>query len=308
MQRLLVWNGSSGQAAGHAQWLADIGGSDAMHVIDLSREHKLSESIAAACKSGCRTVVAAGGDGTVNAVVNAIMSLDLERRPNMAILPLGTANDFAATLGIPDDVDQAFGLIDTNQVVPVDVVKIHAEGFVRYYANIAAGGNSVRASDAITDEIKAQWGAFAYLRGGLPVLADLESYRITAVCDDEEFADLDCWAVLVANGRTNAGRIVVAPTASPVDGLMDVIIIQGGTILNIVDIVSQALLGNYLECEQVIHRQVGRLRLHSVPGMRFTIDGEVIDEEPVEFEALPGAISMFVGDEFWNEQRQVPAA
>lgn len=308
MQRLLVWNGSSGQAAEHAQWLADISQNDAMQIIDLSREHKLTEAIAAACDSGCRTVIAAGGDGTVNAVVNSFISLDLERRPRMAILPLGTANDFAATLGIPDGVNQALKLLDTDHLVPVDVVKIHAEGFVRYYANIAAGGNSVRASELITDEIKAQWGAFAYLRGGLPLLVDLETYRITATCDSEVFGDIDCWAVLVANGRTNAGRIVVAPTASPVDGLLDVIIIQGGTVLNILDIVSQALLGNYLECEQVIHRQVRRLRLHSVPGMRFTIDGEVIDEEPVEFEALPGAISMYVGDEFWSEQRQVPAA
>lgn len=304
MQRLLVWNGSSGQAAEHAEWLADAGRAHGMQLVDLSQDCDLSKVIAAACDAGCRTVIAAGGDGTVNAVVNSIMSLDVQRRPNLAILPLGTANDFAATLEIPDDIEQALALIQTNQIVPIDVAKIQAQNFERYYANIAAGGNSARASEMITDEIKASWGAFAYLRGGLPLLADLKTFVVTAKCDSEEFVDIDCWAILVANGKTNAGRIVVAPYASPVDGLLDVIIIQGGTVLNIVDIVSQALLGNYLECEQVIHRQVRRLSLHSNPGMRFTIDGEIIDEEPVEFRALAGAISMFVGDAFWQEHQQ----
>ncbi len=307
MQRLLVWNGGSGQAAEHAEWLAEIGRGDSMRIVDLSRECKLTDVIATACDAGCKTIVAAGGDGTVNAVVNSIMSLDLQIRPSLAILPLGTANDFAGTLQIPDDIEQALELINTDQLLPVDVVKISAHNFERFYANIAAGGNSARASELITDEIKARWGAFAYLRGGLPLLADLETFQITATCDTEEFPDIGCWAVLVANGKTNAGRIVVAPDASPIDGLLDVIIIRDGTVLNIVDIVSQAMLGNYLECEQVIHRQVRRLRLHSKPGMRFTIDGELIDEEPVEFEALAGAISMYVGDAFWKEQRPTPA-
>lgn len=306
MERLLIWNGSSGQAAQHARWLTEVGRDGAVQVVDLSSDANLNDVIASACNAGCRTVIAAGGDGTVNAVVNSMMSIERGLRPNLAIVPLGTANDFAATLCIPDDVEQALELIRTNRPVPVDVVKIHAQDFVRYYANIAAGGNSARASDLITDEIKARWGAFCYLRGGLPLLADLETYQITAVCDNEEFADIGCWAVLVANGKTNAGRIVVAPYASPVDGLLDVIIIRDGTVFNIVDIVTQALLGNYLECEQVIHRQVRRLRLHSIPGMPFTIDGEVIDEEPVEFEAVAGAISMYVGHAFWDVQRQMP--
>lgn len=308
MNRLLVWNGGSGQAAVHAEWIRRVGQDRGVRVVDLSDDCYLTKVIATACGAGCKTVIAAGGDGTVNAVVNSIMPLEPERRPSLAILPLGTANDFAGTLQIPDDVEQAYALLQTDQLLPVDVAKIHARDFVHYYANIAAGGNSVRASDMITDDVKSRWGAFAYLRGGLPVLADLETFRVTAVCDAEEFADIDCWAVLVANGRTNAGRIVVAPYASTIDGLLDVIIIRGGTVLDIVDILAQGLLGNYLECDQVIHRHVRRLKLNSVPGMRFTIDGEVIEEEPVEFEAMPGAISMYVGEAFWQEFQQTKMA
>lgn len=299
MRRLLVWNGGSGKSVAFQQLLDQNRICDATQLYELTRGSDLKARISHAVEEGCEVVLVAGGDGTVNAVVNALMSIESVRRPRLAILPLGTANDFAATLTLPDDIGRALELSYTNQSLPMDVVKIRAHDFQRYFANIAAGGNSVRVSEELTDDMKTRWGAFCYLRGGLPVLADLQTFHITAQCDSEQFSDIDSWAVLVANGKTNAGRIVVAPNASPNDGLLDVIIIRDGTILDIVDIVSQALLGSYLECEQVIYRQVRRLQLHSEPSMRFTIDGEVIEEEPVEFEVVPGAISMFVGDELW---------
>lgn len=226
-------------------------------------------------------------------------------------MPIGTANDFASTLTLPNDVATCVDLLTTSQHLPIDVVRIQAEGFERYYANIAAGGNSVRVAEEMTDELKSAWGAFCYLRGGLEVLNDLKSFRITADCGGEQLHDLDTWAVLVANGRTSAGRIAVAPEASLIDGLLDVVIIRDGSLGDVVEMVSSALLGSYLECEQVIYRQVPHLTLHSVPGMRFTVDGEVIDEEPVRFEAVPGAIEMYVGSEFlleYSEQLRKPYA
>jgi diacylglycerol kinase (ATP) len=300
MKRLIVWNGNSGKAASQPDFVQDICHGDSTSMVELTRDVHLQQCVTEAVEQGCNTVVVAGGDGTVNAVVNALMKLEVEFRPQMAIVPLGTANDFAGSLGIPDAWDEALGLLDTLQIVPVDVVRIRAAGFERFYANIAAGGNSVRVSEEMTEEIKTRWGAYCYLRGALEVLTDLESYTISFRADEESFESLGAWAVLLANGRTNAGRIVVAPHASPIDGLLDAIVIRDGTILDIFDIVSRALLGSYLESEQVIYRQVKRFFVHSQPGMRFTIDGEVIDEEPVEFEIVPGAISMYVGAQFFQ--------
>lgn len=293
MKKMLVWNAGSGKAVANQMVRENFPQSQ---IVDMGREVNLAEQIAAKVRQGAEVVVAAGGDGTVNAVVNALMQL--EQRPRLAILPLGTANDFAGTLCIPDSIPEALKLMDTDQCLPIDVVRIQAEHFERFYANIAAGGNSVRVSQEMTEEMKARWGAFCYLRGGVEVLMDLQSFQITAECDGERFDGIDSWAVLVANGRTNAGRIVVAPKASPVDGLLDVIIIRDGTVLDIVDIVSNALLGSYLDCEQVIYRQVKRLRLHSDPSMPFTMDGEVIDREPVQFDVEQAAIQTYVGTQF----------
>lgn len=297
--RLLIWNGGSGKSDAIDQLRERIHDTETTFV-EITQDLNLNELIADAVRSGCHTVIAAGGDGTVNAAVNALMSVAAADRPKLGILPLGTANDFAGTLAIPDDFAEAMELFDGDHCIPIDVVRMSSGDFNRYYANIAAGGNSVRVSEELTDEIKATWGAFCYIRGAIGVLGDMQTFHVTVDCDGEVI-ELDSWAVLVANGKTNAGRILVAPLASPADGLLDVILIRDGNVLDMIEIVSKTLFSNFLECEQVIFRQVKRLDLHSVPAMRFTVDGEVIDEEPVSFEIVPQAIRMFVGPDFGDQ-------
>ncbi len=297
LKPLVVCNRASGSFDENAEhW--DAFRRDGARIVEFNRETNLAHLIEDGLRTGFNTVVAAGGDGTVNAVVNAMMAIDPGRRPKMAILPLGTANDFAGTLCIPDNVYEAIELMGHSRCPPIDVIRIRSEGFEMHYANVAAGGNSVRVTEEITPEMKLRWGAFCYLRGALTVLTDLKSYRIDATLDDEFIEQMDTWAVLVANGKTNAGRIVVAPGASPADGSMDVILIRDGSVLDMMNIVGNAVLGNYLDSDQVIHRQVRHFQLDSKPDMRFTLDGEVIDKQPVVFDVVPAAIEMFVGTDF----------
>ncbi|WP_442509336.1 diacylglycerol/lipid kinase family protein [Novipirellula sp. SH528] len=297
MTNLVFWNRGSGKAE-QVERLRKALPSATTTWVQMTRDVNLRETIQKELECECDIVFAAGGDGTVNAVVNALMEIDSARRPSMAVIPLGTANDFAGTLAIPDEIEEAVALFRDSQPIPMDVVRITGSGFERYYANVAAGGNCVRVSEELTDDIKSRWGAFSYLRGAVGVLADMKSFRVNAEMDGQRIGDFNSWAVLVANGKTNAGRIEVAPAASPVDGLLDVVLIKDGDVMDMVEIVAGNLLGNFLECEQVIYRQARRLKLYSDPPMRFTLDGEVVDEEPVEFECVPGAIRMFVGPEF----------
>ncbi|TWT53767.1 Diacylglycerol kinase [Rubripirellula amarantea] len=288
--KTVVWNSGSGRAS-ETDTLRTHLDHHATTWIDLSETSDLVDEIKASSNTPKSTVVAAGGDGTVNAVVNALMTIEAAQRPSMGIIPLGTANDFAGTLEIPDDISLAVEIL-AQEAIPVDVVRIQGENMERYYANIAAGGNCVRVSEVMTDELKARWGAFSYVRGAIDVLPDMTSYCIDLNCDGEVFQKLDSWAVLVANGKTNAGRIQVAPKASPVDGLIDIVIIRDGTVGDMIEIVANNLLGDFLECEQVIFRQVKSLQLQSNPPMRFTLDGEFVDREPVRFDVVPGAVRM----------------
>ncbi|QDV71192.1 Diacylglycerol kinase [Rosistilla carotiformis] len=297
MSHLLIWNQGSGRAA-QIERLRNALDANGTRCVELTRKIDLRSTIEESLRGSGDTVIAAGGDGTVNAIVNALMQIDPPRRPQMAVVPLGTANDFAGTLAIPDDIDQAVGLISSGRSVAIDVIRIRGEGLEQYYANVAAGGNCVRVSEELTDELKSRWGAFSYLRGAIGVLTDMKSFQIAAEIDGVEIKDFDSWAVLVANGKTNAGHIVVAPEASPADGLMDVILIRDGDATDMLEMIAGNLLGNFLECEQILFQKASRLTLRSEPAMRFTLDGEVIEQEPVEFQVMPAAIKMFVGPEF----------
>ncbi len=297
-KRLVISNEKSGKSAAFEGLLAEMTRNEQTKVVRMSRDINVDDEVQKAVTDDkCELVVAAGGDGTVNAVVNAIMRLPAEQRPKLVIVPVGTANDFAGTLLVPDDPQEVIEWMEEGQFVPIDVVQIRSADFQQFFANVAAGGNSVEVSESMTDELKATWGPLCYLRGAVGVIGSMKTYRIQASMDDETL-EVDSWGVLVANGRTNAGRILIAPQASPTDGLLDVIIVKNGDLLDMIEIASMTLLSSLLECQQVVFRQVKRLRLLSTPGMRFTLDGEVIDEVPIEFEIVPGAIEMLVGPGF----------
>jgi len=130
------------------------------------------------------------------------------------------------------------------------------------------------------------------------VLTDLTSFQATISFDGEPSFDLAVWNVIIANGRTNAGRLVLAPQASLEDGLMDVVLIRDGTVLDLASLASQFVLSDYLQSEQVVFRQVKTLSIVSDPPIRFSVDGEPVEDPPREFRVLPQALSVIVGDDY----------
>lgn len=300
-QRLLIWNSNSGRADTAAtlhEWFP----THSTSFIDVCTESDLTSVISLAVERGCDTVIAAGGDGTINSVVNALMAIAIDSRPRLGIIPLGTANDLARTLGIPASVETACELIERDNRLQVDVVRIRNQKIDRFFINVATGGNGSRVSEAITDETKATWGAFCYLRGAIAVLTDLVSFRVNLDCDEETFEGIDAWAILVANGKSNAGHIVIAPEASVTDGLLDLIIVLDGTAIDMVKIAASVMQGNFLESDQVVYRKAKRCSLTSTPSMKFTLDGEVVDDanaaegNTIQFEVVPNALSIVVGE------------
>lgn len=249
-----------------------------------------------AASDGFDLIVAAGGDGTVNSVANGIVASGSQ--VPMAVLPLGTANDFAATLAIPDAPEEAVGLWESGTVRQLDLVELETPKQKCFFANVAAGGNSDRVTSELTDEIKRTWGMFSYLRGAIGVLSDLESYTAKITLDDNEPLDECLWNVLVANGRTNGGRLPVAPRANPEDGLLDVILIRDGEVADLAQLAARFALSDYLNAEQVLYRRAKSLRISSSPAMRFSIDGEPVAGEPIDFRVKPQAIRMIVGSEY----------
>ncbi len=250
---------------------------------------------ASAVEQGSDLVVAAGGDGTINEVVNGLSkSWD---RARLGVIPLGTGNDFARTLDVPTDIDAAVEVLLQDNHRPVDVVCVESDQ-TRYFINVSAGGFSGLVDEKLSDEMKASWGPLAYMRAALIALPDLTGYHMTIQFDDEEPQELVAYNVVVANARFVAGGIPVAPEALLDDGQVDVLLVPVTSLPRLAALVPLVLLGRHQESADITFRRASRLKVESKPGMWFNTDGELVGNQPATFTVLPRALRVIVGPNF----------
>ena len=250
---------------------------------------------AEAVADGYALIVAAGGDGTINEVVNGLS--DDWGRAKLGILPLGTGNDFARTIGMPTDIEGAVEILLRGETCASDVVCVESDK-TRYFVNVSAGGFSGLVDERVTDELKAAWGPLAYLRAATAALPDLEDYHTTIQFDDEEPQNLAVYNVVIANARYVAGGIPIAPDALLDDGLVDVLVVPAASMPRLATLVPLILLGQHLNHPDLMFRRVRSVTIDSRPGMWFNTDGELVGNEPAKFTVLPQALQVIVGPDF----------
>jgi len=236
---------------------------------------------------GRTTIVAAGGDGTLNEVINGIGENFGEVR--VGLLPLGTGNDFGRSIAMPVDLEPALEVIRAGETRAVDLVRVTSDE-VRYFVNVSAGGFSGLMNEKLTPDMKKTWGPLAYLRSAAAALSELRAYRTTLSLDNEESITMELYNVVVANGRYVAGGRLIAPEASVDDGLLDVILIPQRPAAEMALIVAQIALGTHLSSEAVVYRRARKVTVNSKPGMWFNVDGELVGNEPATFEIVPRAL------------------
>jgi diacylglycerol kinase (ATP) len=244
-----------------------------------------------AIKNGRDTIVAAGGDGTLNEVINGIGENFGAAR--VGLLPLGTGNDFARSIEMPVDLEAALEVIRAGHTRAVDLVRVKSDE-VRYFVNVSAGGFSGLVNEKLTPALKKTWGPLAYLRSAAAALPELRAYRTTLALGNEESITMELYNVVVANGRYVAGGRLIAPDASIDDGLLDVVLIPERPASELALVVAQIALGTHLSSDAVVHRQTAKLTVNSKPGMWFNVDGELVGNEPATFEIVPRALRFIV--------------
>lgn len=297
---LVIWNPNAGSVATAEELRRELAARPKTLVRETSNAAEATDLVARQISDGENEIIAAGGDGTVNAVINGMM-----RAPHdvtLGVLPLGTANDWCSSLAIPDQLDRALQLVDGGITQPVDVVELVTPSSRRFYANIATGGNSHRVTESITSEMKQTWGPLCYLRGAIGVLADLRTFNVKIAFDSQAAESFEVWNIIVANGKTSAGRLAVAPKAVLDDGLLDVVIIREGTLLDLADMTMQLLTEAYIKSDQVEYRQARSISLESDPQILFSIDGDLVEHQPMHFKIHPAAINVVVGDGYHANQ------
>lgn len=231
-----------------------------------------------AVAAGADTVVACGGDGTVNEVLNGLQGTSV----SLGIIPAGTANDFARQVGIPDDPSQAMDIILRRAPVVIDTATMNG----RRYLNVSSAGVGAEATAETPPEAKATLGPVAYFISGLRKLAGLEARRARFEAPGfRSFTEFLIFAV--GNARATGGGTLVTPRASVRDGLLDVCIVEAMPLGDFAKLVLRVRRGQHLESERVRYLQVPWLRVASPEPLAVNLDGEPLEVREALYEARP---------------------
>jgi diacylglycerol kinase (ATP) len=291
MQTIVIANPKSGSSSAGEQVRERA---DALGWTWHSTTSEADAGTLAAQASPEQRVIAAGGDGTVHCVLQGLLS-----RPDPAVLgvlPLGTGNDLARTLGFSLDPAQAIEELTEAHVRSIDVAQVVVDEAARFWINSAAAGLSVEVNRALEPEKKARWGPLAYVLGALDVIGDPPAYDVAVHIDGKLVDHLRATSLVATNGETVGGGLRVSPTADPEDGLLDLLVVEHGPRVALAALGAQLKNGQVLSSPLAHHYLGAHIELRCDPPMPFNLDGEVIGERSsISFHVLPRVIRASIG-------------
>lgn len=252
-----------------------------------------------ALQNGCETIVALGGDGTINEVVNGFFENGRLVNPNakLGIIPMGTGGDFVKTLKIPENEEAAQRIFSgQSQKCDVGLVRYQygEEMQSRYFINIADAGFGAAVVERVRQSTKAMGPFFAYLTGLLRALATYKNQIVKIKIDDLPEFEEPVVAVVVANGQFFGGGMWIAPKANLADGQFEVVIIGDVSRPDIIANIHKLYNGTLAGHPKVRYLQGRTISLNAESSVSIEADGEQIGTLPARFEVLPAMINVLI--------------
>ena len=240
-----------------------------------------------ALAAGYPTLIAGGGDGTLREVAEALALAG--GLASLALLPLGTANDFCRAAGIPLLPAEALALLECEPR-PIDLGEVDGQLFL----NMATGGFGSRVTANTSEELKKLLGGAAYFLTGLSRFAEVHS--AFGRFGGPGFAwEGDFLALGIGNGRQAGGGHVLCPQAQVNDGLLDVCIVPASQ--DVVGTLGTLLSGGILGLEAVsVSARLPWLEVEAPEGLDINLDGEPLESRHLRFAARPGALRVHLPD------------
>lgn len=241
-------------------------------------------------------LVVAGGDGTVNEVINGIA--ELENRPNLGLIPAGTTNDFARALSIPRDTKKALDIILAGELMLFDVGKIND----KYFINMAGGGELTELTYDVPIQLKSMIGQLAYYIKGIEMLPFLRPSRVRIEYDGTVF-DEELMVFLISNTSSVAGFEKLAPNAKVNDGYFDLIILKKVNLAEFIRIATLALRGAHIDDKNIVYAQAKRINIFPDDQLQLNIDGDFGGMLPGEVTNLGQHVKFFIPAKFIESQK-----
>ncbi|MFK3941695.1 lipid kinase YegS [Pseudomonas monteilii] len=235
-------------------------------------ERLVQEALAA----GYPHIVAGGGDGTLRDVAQAMAGASA----SLALLPLGTANDFAHAAGVPLEPEEALLLLEQ----PARTVDLGAAG-ERIFLNMATGGFGSTVTANTSEDLKKVLGAAAYMLTGLSRFSELQSASVELTGPEFHWQG-QLLALGIGNGRQAGGGHELCPEAVINDGLLDISILPAPQ--EVVGALRELLSGEGL----YVRARLPWVEIRSSQGVDINLDGEPLQADALRFEARPGALRL----------------
>ncbi|MFJ4143676.1 lipid kinase YegS [Pseudomonas sp. NPDC089734] len=238
--------------------------------------------VAEALAAGHRHIVAGGGDGTLRDIAEALALAGTSC--SLAILPLGTANDFARAAGVPLEVADALDLLDVEPSA-VDLGEVGGKLFL----NMATGGFGSQVTANTSEDLKKVLGGAAYLFTGLSRFSELRAAHGELVGPDFHWRG-NLLALGIGNGRQAGGGHMLCPTALVDDGMLDISILPAPQ--EVVGTLRQLLEGGLGIDNMFVRARLPWVELKSAQGLDINLDGEPLSGENLRFVARSGALQI----------------
>ncbi|MBV1798078.1 lipid kinase [Siccirubricoccus sp. G192] len=233
-------------------------------------------------------VVLAGGDGTMNAAAPALLESGLP----FGIIPMGTANDLARTLGIPEDPAAAARIAAGGRLHAIDLGLANDVPFF----NVASIGFGVDLTQALTRDAKRRWGKLGYLVAALRVLARLRPFTAEVSCGGRVLRSRTVH-IAVGNGRHYGGGMTVGEDARIDDGRLQVFSLEVASFWRLLLLLPSLRRGDHGRWQEVMTAAGQELEIRTRRRRAVNTDGEITTRTPVRFRLLRGAVQVFVPED-----------
>ncbi|AMJ39638.1 MAG TPA: diacylglycerol kinase [Clostridium sp.] len=239
-------------------------------------------------------IVASGGDGTVNIVLNAMMRRKMDIP--LGIIPSGTANDFATFLGFKSgQVEDACHAIANTHPVAIDLGLVNG---TTYFINVCAGGLLTNVSQTVDKDLKNVLGSLSYYLKGVEQIPNFHKipFRITT---SSQVVEEDLYLYMIMNSAGTGGFTKLSPQASIQDGMFELIAIRGRPLIELSPLFLKMLTGDHInDTKNILYLRDSYFKIECLADdfkiMESTVDGEMGPRMPFEVKVIPKAIRVFV--------------
>ena len=246
-----------------------------------------------AAKAGFDLIIAAGGDGTINEVVNGVASL--EHRPKMAFIPTGTTNDYARALKIPmGDPVAAARIIEKNQTIQMDIGRAYGS---KYFINIAAAGTLSELTFSVPSEVKSRYGYFAYVAEAVKKFPKNKTRKVRIEHDNGVYVG-PVSLVFVALTNSIGGF-----------GNFTLILVKTAKLFDMLSLIMQAVNGGkHVKDSNIEYLKTSKLKIEVLDKkeeFKINLDGEYGGDTPVELEVFHNHLEFFANIDEINDDALV---